>query len=182
MSAPASAPTPVRRADARGVPYWVGLGAGTGIMLFGLRGALDHLDGPARRSWFEWLVGADVAHDALVAPAVCLVGALVARLAPRVVRAPLQGALGVTAIVLAVAYAPLRHTAEHVGNPTIQPLDYTTATLTVLGVVWGLAAVWTLARAARGLTAPGSAAGASPRTPPGPPGGRRSRSSAPRAG
>lgn len=130
-----------------GIRFWVGLVVGSALMAWGVLLFFDATPrGSLRVSFVAYLVGADLAHDALVAPAICLVGAAVARLAPCWLRAPLQAALIASASLLAVAWLPLWGTADAVGNPSIQPLDYTTATLTVLGVVWLTAFAWALVR------------------------------------
>jgi hypothetical protein len=96
-----------------------------------------------------WLLGGLLAHDALIAPLACLIGIAAARAAPASARVPVQAALFASAIVLAVAYPALRGYGRSPDNPTVQPLDYATATLTVLAVVWGGAAVWTGLRVLR---------------------------------
>ncbi|MCZ7524953.1 MAG: hypothetical protein M5U14_00300 [Acidimicrobiia bacterium] len=126
--------------------FWAALVVGGGTMVFGVAGAVSDLDGGERLRWAAWLVGLDLFHDLLLAPAVVLLGVLLGRLVPAPWRPPVQAGLVGTGLVLLVAWAPLRGTAEKTGNPTIQPLDYGTATLTVLAVVWSLAAVWAVAR------------------------------------
>ncbi|MDZ7732150.1 MAG: hypothetical protein U5R31_02760 [Acidimicrobiia bacterium] len=126
-----------------GPAFWVAVVVGAAIMAWGVYLFLQSTpDTEVRVNWALWVVGADVVHDGLLAPLACLVGVAVARVVPPPWRAPLQAGLFTSAVVLFVAYAPLRGTAEPVGNPTIQPLDYGTATLTVLGVVWAGALVW----------------------------------------
>jgi hypothetical protein len=139
---------PAELADAgHGPTFWVGVVVGLALLSWGVYLFLDATPEADRRLGFAaTLVGADLAHDLLVAPAVCLVGLLVARLAPDWMRGPLQAALIASASVLVVAWLPLWVTAEAVGNPSIQPLDYRTATLTVLGVVWAAALTWALMR------------------------------------
>lgn len=137
--------------------FWAALVAGGVIMGWGAWLYLDATpDGARRFGFLRWLVGLDIAHDALLAPAVLLVGLACRRLVPPVWRAPVQGALIASGSVLIVAASPLRQTAEPTGNPTIQPLDYTTATLTVLAAVWGGALLWGLwrVRSWRGAAAP----------------------------
>jgi hypothetical protein len=126
------------------VVFWSCAVVGGGICLYGLHGLVGALNGITSRQFLQWFVGADLAHDLVVAPAACLVGAVIARLAPESARAQLRAAVFATAIVLAVAWAPLhgygRATAP--GNSSVQPLNYATAVLTVLIVVWLLAGSW----------------------------------------
>lgn len=127
-----------------GAGFWVGAVAGIGIMAFGVRGLLQHSGATQPLEFSKWFIGADILHDLVLAPAVALVGVVVARLIPRPWRFPVQAGLFATAIVLAVGWAPLRGygRATAVGNGTVQPLDYSTAVATVVGVVWMLAIAW----------------------------------------
>lgn len=129
-----------------GATFWAGAVSGIGIMLFGLRGLLENARATEPPASLAWLVGADLVHDLLIAPAACLVGVLLTRALPRPWRAPIRGALFATAIVLAVGWAPLRGygRATVPDNPTVQPLHYGTAVATVLVVVWLIALAWLL--------------------------------------
>jgi hypothetical protein len=120
---------------------WVALVIGGAVMAFAVFGAFHDL-GDDFVGWGVWVVGADVAHDALLAPALCGMGLVLARLVPGGwVRAHLQAGLIASGVVLLVAWVPLRGWGGNPGNPTIRPLDYRTATLTVLAVVWGVVAL-----------------------------------------
>lgn len=59
-------------------------------------------------------------------------------------RAPIQAGLVATGVTLAIAWPGLRGYGRHIvpDNPSVQPLNYATATLTVLGVIWGVVAIW----------------------------------------
>src|SRR5262249_58079258 len=63
-------------------------------------------------------------------------------------RAPVQAALLTTGVLLIVVFPALRGFGrDHVpDNPSVDPLDYATSTLTALAVVWAGAAVWLAAR------------------------------------
>ncbi len=111
-------------------------------MAWGGRLFFDATPDLARRGNFAiFLAGAALLHDLLFVPLLVLVGVVVERVAPRRVRPALQAALIASGVVLIVAAAPLRNTAARARNPTIQPLDYGTATLTVLAIAWGVVAV-----------------------------------------
>jgi len=146
-----SAGAGVRPSSEHGVRFWVALAAGGALMAWGVALFLDATPDTGRRLNFTaWLVGLDLVHDAVVAPVAVLAGAALTRLVHGAWRAPLQAALFAGAVVLIVAGPPLARTADVARNPTIQPLDYTTATLTVLAVVWACAGGWGIVRSKRG--------------------------------
>lgn len=127
--------------DDAGRTPWIALALGGAVMAYALRGAWQAL-GPDRWGWAAWVVGADLVHDALVAPAVGVVGVAVARLVPAGrIRALAQAGLVASGVVLVLAWIPLRGLGGNPGNPTIRPIDYGTATLTALGLVWASVAV-----------------------------------------
>jgi hypothetical protein len=131
----------------QGRGFWACVVVGSAIMAWGVFLFLqDTPQWDRRLNFVAHLVGLDLAHDLLVAPIACLVGLVVARAAPCWLRAPVQAGLFASACVLAVAWLPLQGTASPVGNPSIQPLDYTSATATVLGVVWIAALAWAAIR------------------------------------
>jgi hypothetical protein len=130
--------------------YWVALVIGAAVMAYGAAGLLGDTGLGASVDVGVWLVGADVAHDFVLAPLACLIGAAAARLLPRWCRAPVQAALLTSGVLLIVVFPALRgYGRDQVpDNPSVQPLDYTTATLTALAVVWAAAAAWLLIRLA----------------------------------
>ena len=137
-----------------GRAYWIALPIGTVLIAFGVVGMVGDKGIATSLDIGAWLVAADVGHDFVLAPIACLIGAVVARAFPRPWRAPVQAALLTTGVLLIVAFPALRgYGHDQVpDNPSVQPLDYTTATLTALAVVWGAAIVWLLARLATGAS------------------------------
>jgi hypothetical protein len=133
-----------------GRAYWIALPIGGALMAFGIVGVVSDKGIGTSVDVGAWLVGADVAHDFVLAPLACLVGAVVARALPRWCRAPVQAALLTTGVLLIVVFPALRgYGHDQVpDNPSVQPLDYTSATLTALAVVWAAAAVWAVVRVA----------------------------------
>jgi hypothetical protein len=125
--------------------FWAALVVGSAIASWGILLFLEAVPDAGRR-WplVLWIVGADLAHDLILAPMVGAIGWLSTRVSPKWVRAPVQVGLLMTATVLLVGWLPLIGSADAAGNDTIQPLDYRTAVATVLGLVWGSVAVWTL--------------------------------------
>lgn len=125
-----------------GPGFWVAVVVGGAVMAWG---AYLFAEATSFAELFDlgvWIVGPDVVVDWLVLPAVGLVGLAVGRWAPPWLRAPLQVGLIVTGVVLLIAWLPLRGSAEHVGNPTIQPIDYSAAVSITLAVVWAAVAAW----------------------------------------
>ncbi|HEY3724120.1 MAG TPA: hypothetical protein VGN59_12275 [Acidimicrobiia bacterium] len=130
-----------------GAPFWIGAVVGIGIMAYGVKGLLDAAPSTQPNQVGVSLLGLDLLHDAIVAPIVCLVGVLLARLLPRRVRGPVRAGLFASAIVILVGWAALRgYGHDQVpDNPTVDPLNYGTAVLTVLAVVWAGVVIWAIA-------------------------------------
>ena len=99
--------------------------------------------------WVRWWVTAAVLHDAIVAPLAVAVGWAVVRFAPRIVKAPIQAGLILTAVVVAVSYPALRGYGRISSNPTYLPRHYGSGLLLALAVVWAACGAWALARAVR---------------------------------
>jgi hypothetical protein len=130
--------------------FWVALPVGAALIGFGAVGLLRDAGLTRAADVARWFVGADVAHDFVLAPLACLLGAAVTRLLPRWCRAPVQAGLLASGVLLIVVYPALRGFGRDQvpDNVSVQPLDYTTSTLTALAAVWAAAAVWLLVRLA----------------------------------
>jgi hypothetical protein len=130
--------------------FWIGLGLGLVPMAWGVRLYLDATPDLRRRlDLAGWLVGLDLAHDLLLAPAVVAVGLLVRRFVPARARATVQAALIVTGAVVLVGLLPLLGSARS-DNATIQPIDYVPSIAVVVAVIWVVALGAGLATARRG--------------------------------
>jgi hypothetical protein len=131
-----------------GRAFWIALPVGAGVMVYGAIGLVTDSGLPGAFDVARWLVGADLANDAVLAPLACLVGAGIARLLPRWCRAPVQAGLLASGVLLIVAFPALRGFGRDQvpDNETVQPLDYSTGTLTALAVVWSAVAVWLVVR------------------------------------
>lgn len=131
-----------------GRAYWVTFALGATVMAYGASGLVGDTGFGASANVGAWLAGADVAHDFVLAPLACLIGAVAARALPRWSRAPVQAALLTTGVLLIVVFPALRGYGRDTvpDNPSVQPLDYTTSTLTALAVVWTAAGVWSVVR------------------------------------
>lgn len=125
--------------------FFIGLAVGWAIIAFGVWGLLGDQATDRVVNWAVYLVGLNLLHDVVVVPGALLIGVVLTRWLPGEWRAPAQAGLFASAAVLLLAAAPLAETAEPVGNPTIQPLDYGTATLTALGISWAAVVGVTLA-------------------------------------
>jgi hypothetical protein len=129
------------------IRFWGSVAVGTAIAGWGAYLFVEAVPDLDRRGQLlAWIVGADLAHDLVIAPLLLLVGWLCTRWVPPTVRAPVQAGLIASAAVLAVGWLPLMRSADHAGNATIQPLDYTTAVATALAIVWIGAAAWAATR------------------------------------
>ena len=135
-------------AQTDGRMFWVAVAIGGAVMVYGALGLVTDAGFGASANVAGWLVGADVTNDFVLAPLACLVGAAVARALPRWCRAPVQAALLTTGVLLIVVFPALRGYGRDTvpDNTSVQPLDYTTATLTALAVVWAAAGVWLVVR------------------------------------
>jgi hypothetical protein len=132
----------------RGAGFWIALVVGwavIGYALVGLVSSRQGLDGAVRVG--VWIAAGHLAHDLLVAPVIVIVGIGVARLVGPRWRPPIWFGLGASAVVIGVAYPALRGYGRNPANPSMLPLHYPSAVLTVLAVVWGVALVWLAVRA-----------------------------------
>jgi hypothetical protein len=133
-----------------GRAFWIALALGVAVMAFGVIGLVGDLGVSSGVDVASWLVGANVSHDFVLAPVACLIGAAVALVLPRWCRVPVQAALFTTGVLLIVVFPALRGYGRDTvpDNPSVQPLAYTTATLTALAAVWIAAGIWLFVRLA----------------------------------
>ena len=145
-----TAPTETDR-DRPGVAFWIGLVIGGAVMAFGIRGVFMNSRATDPAVLVQWVVGADLVHDLLIAPIAIGVGWAATRIVPLAARIPVQLGLVATGVVLIVGWAPLRGygRATVPDNPSVQPLDYSTAILTVLVAVWVVVGAWITVRLVR---------------------------------
>jgi hypothetical protein len=122
----------------------IGLLVGVPTMLIGVIGLISHTDATPPSSYLKFFIGSDLLHDFVVAPIAALIAFVVLRRVPFVARAPLRAALFGSAVVTAIAWPGIRHYGRMRApdNATVQPLNSATATLTVVAVVFAIAAVW----------------------------------------
>lgn len=123
----------------------ISLVVGLTLLAFGVVGLLGATSTPNVRTISKWVIAADLLHDLIVAPAICVVGLLLARLVPRRWRAPIRCAAIASGCVLVVAYPLLRAFGRHhvPDNRSVLPLDYPAAVATLLAIIWGIAMIST---------------------------------------
>ncbi len=146
VDAPTSSRDPHPPAEAHGAGFWIGFVIGGAVVAYGVRGVLTAPAGIRPAALARWVIGADLLHDFLLVPVAIVVGALVLRITPAILRAPVRFGLVASGVVALIGWAPWRRYGATLvpDNHTVQPLDYTTAILTALAVIWGLAVIWAL--------------------------------------
>ena len=127
----------------------IALGAfGVWVASIGLRALLRGHPFAANAPVGRWLVSGVLAHDAVIAPTVFLLGAVTVRLAGPRTRQALAAILLIGGSVLIVGLPDVLRKG-HNANPTVTPLDYTRNLLIVLLAVVGGVVIATAASALR---------------------------------
>ncbi len=147
--------------DIPGRGFWLGLALGTPVMVYGAVELVQQAGWPRTFGVARWFAGGILLHDLVLVPIVLALVWAIGRWTPPVVHTPLRAAVLGTALVVAVGWPGLRGYGNKPDNATIHPLDYGSAVLTLLALLWGGALVWTLWRLAR------RGDRSSPPTPPG---------------
>ena len=129
--------------------FWIGLALGAPVMTYGAVSLVRQAGWPRAFAAGRWLAGGLLLHDLMLVPVVLAIVWVIGRATPRWLRTPLQSAVLGSALVLALAWPGLRGYGNRPDNPTVHPLRYGSALLTVLAVVWVLAAVWSCWRFVR---------------------------------
>jgi hypothetical protein len=119
--------------------FWPMALIGVAVMAFGVFGLFEDSARTHPSEWVRWFVGAVIAHDFVLAPAVATIGVVSSRRVPARFRAIVQGALVASGIVLLIAYPFVRGYGRSEDNPSILPNNYAFGSLVVLGVIWGVA-------------------------------------------
>ncbi len=129
-------------AEQPGRGFWIGLALGTPVMLYGAVEMVQQVGWPRAFNVATWLGGGLLLHDLVLVPVVLALVWLVGRFAPAVVRTPLQTGILGSGLVLAVAWPALRGYGDRPDNATVHPLDYGSAVLTVLALLWAAVVLW----------------------------------------
>ena len=125
-----------------GVGFWIGLALGTPVMVYGAYELVQQVGWPRAFDVAKWLGGGLLLHDLVLVPIVLALVWVVGRIASPLVRNPLRTGILGSALIVAIGWPALRGYGYHSDNPTIHPLDYGTAVLTALGLLWGAVALW----------------------------------------
>jgi hypothetical protein len=125
-----------------GAAFWIATAIGWAVIAFGIAGLVNRLGARGTFDVGAWVVAGNVVHDAVIAPLVFAIGTGLALVMRPPWRAPLAAGLFASALVVAVAYPALRGFGRKPNNPSMLPLDYGTAVVTVLAVVWSCVVVW----------------------------------------
>ncbi len=117
--------------------FWSGVVIGWTLIVIGIRGVI--VDGSFTRppQWSAWFIGAAVFHDLIVAPIVFALAATFLRRLRPPYRAPVQAAVGVTALIVAGSLPVVLRLGEPTGNPTVLPENALPAFVAVIGAIWG---------------------------------------------
>ena len=129
--------------------FWLGLVVGWAVMAYAVWGIFIDHDATNPTGLARWVLGGALAHDLLLAPAVLLLGAVLARWLPGSVRGPITGALALSGIVVLFAFPLVRGYGRHELNPSTLPLDYGTNVAVVVGLIWIAALAIIVVRSAR---------------------------------
>lgn len=132
-----------------GASWWIGLLAGGAIFAFGLFGLLRNASTTIPSDWFTYVAGALILHDALLVPAVIVVGILLSRLAPAAMRSGLQGTLAVCGAVALMSVPVVLAKGRAADNPSLLPHDYAANLAIVLAVILAGGVLVTVVRAVR---------------------------------
>lgn len=137
---PAPAPSPYR---------WAWYLPGAVAVGWGVYGLLTAESGPEPLSYAVFVALGILGHDLVLAPIAVAAGWLLGRVAPAVLRAPLQVGLFGTAVLLVAATPYLSGRGLSADVPSALPFDYRARVLVLLAVLWAGMAAWTLVRLVR---------------------------------
>jgi len=129
--------------------FWVGLVLGTPVMVYGAVELVQQTGWSRAFGVARWFGGGILLHDLVLVPIVLAVVWAIGRWTPPPVRTPLRAAVLGSALIVAVGWPGLRGYGNKPDNATIHPLDYGSAVLTLLVLLWVGALAWSAWRLAR---------------------------------
>jgi hypothetical protein len=127
--------------------FWIGLALGLPVMAYGAVELFGQAGSTRATNVAVWIGGGLLLHDLLFAPVVITAVWAIGKVLPERLRAPIRAGVLGTALVIAIGWPALRGYGNRPDNRTIHPLDYTTAVLTAMAVVWALVGAWVLVAA-----------------------------------
>jgi hypothetical protein len=124
---------------------------GLAVMAYGIYGLVHAAGQTQPNQWIRWFIGGLLVHDFVIAPLVFLTAVVMVRRVPWPWKAPLQGALIASGILILAVWPYVAGYGRKPDNPTLLPNNYVLGLLVVLAFVWALAAAtgWWTARARR---------------------------------
>jgi hypothetical protein len=132
-----------------GRSFWIGLALGTPVMVYGAVELVNQTGWPRAFGVARWFGGGILLHDLVLVPIVLAVVWAIGRWTPTAVHTPLRAAVLGSGLILGIGWPGLRGYGNKPDNATIHPLDYSTAVLTLLALVWGAALMWSAWRLVR---------------------------------
>jgi hypothetical protein len=131
------------------VTFWGSAVAGWVLILWGVRGALQHHVDTRPGQLGRFLLGGALAHDLVLAPLVIIIGVLLARSVHGRWRAPIQAGLFICATLILFAYPQVRGYGRVLANPTSLPHNYAANLAVVLAAVTAAVTIGALISASR---------------------------------
>lgn len=136
-------PSPAPESAPRRSPwFWPLALVGWATMAYAVRGIFQHERDTNPAQLFRLLVGLDLVHDLLLAPAVAAVGFPLVRVIPARIRPSVTAAIFVSAVVSLYAYPLVRGYGRFAEfNSSRLPNNYARGLLVVLGAIWAVTGV-----------------------------------------
>lgn len=125
--------------------FWIGLALGAPVMVYGAVELIREAGFPRALDVARWLGSGLLLHDLVLAPVVLALVWVVGRAVGPQLQTPLRAGILGSALVVAVAWPALRGYGRRADNPTVHPLDYGSAVLTALTIVWVFVTLWIVA-------------------------------------
>jgi hypothetical protein len=132
--------------DRTGTGLWVGLALGVPLMAYGAWQLVRQISLDRALTVGVWVGGGALVHDALIAPLIILVVWLTGRLLPAPYRNAVRAGVLGTVLIVALGWPALAGYGNHPDNRSIHPLDYGTAVMTAVAVLWAVVVMHTLWR------------------------------------
>ena len=110
-------------------------------MAYGVKGALDNLGDGNPTKLAIWVVSIDLIHDLVLAPAVVIVGLVLAALLPPVAQGPVRTASALSGLVILFSVPLITAWGRRAGNSSTLPRNYAHSVIAALLAIWAVTAV-----------------------------------------